>query len=68
MVDLTINMLQTAQKFNIGKMYTKDWPIRDALKLRLKYTSDAEKKKKARQVEANLKKALRTSLSAEDED
>jgi hypothetical protein len=56
MVDLTINMLQTAQKFNIRNVYTKDWPIRDALKLRLKYTSDTEKKKKARAMEANFKK------------
>jgi small-conductance mechanosensitive channel len=49
-------MLQTAQKFNLVNVYSKDWPIRDALKLRLKYTSDTEKKKKIRKTEANFKK------------
>ena len=49
-------MLQTMQKFNIRNMYSRDWPIRDALKLRLKYTSDAEKKKITRKIEANFKK------------
>jgi len=49
-------MLQTAQKFNIRNVYSKDWPIRDALKLRLKYTSDAEKKKITRKAEASFKK------------
>jgi hypothetical protein len=37
-------------------VYSKDWPIRDALKLRLKSTSDAEKKKINRKAEANFKK------------
>ena len=49
-------MLQTTQKFNIRNMYLRDWPIRDALKLRLKYTSDAEKRKITRKIEANFKK------------
>jgi hypothetical protein len=49
-------MLQTTQKFNITDVYSNDWPIRDALKLRLKLTSDAEKKKINRKMEENLKK------------
>jgi hypothetical protein len=49
-------MLQTTEKFNIKNMYSKDWPIRDALKLRLKYTSDHEKKKLTRKAEANFRK------------
>jgi hypothetical protein len=49
-------MSQATQKFNIRNMYSKDWPIRDVLKLRLKYTSDAEKKKITRKTQANLKK------------
>ena len=48
--------MQTAQKFNIKNMYSKDWPIRDALKLRLKCTSDADKKKITRKTEANFRK------------
>jgi hypothetical protein len=36
-------------------MYLNDWPIRDALKLRLKYTSDFERKKIQRKKEADLK-------------
>ncbi|KAF8801036.1 hypothetical protein BYT27DRAFT_7311487 [Phlegmacium glaucopus] len=58
----------TVQKFNIRNVYSKDWPVRDALKLRLKCTSDAEKKKVTRKTEANFKKVLRTSKGAEDED
>jgi hypothetical protein len=46
------------KKFEIQGRYHNDWPIRDALKLRLKYTSDWEKKKESRKIEANLKKAL----------
>lgn len=30
--------------------YDKDWPIRDALKLRLKYSSDFGKKKEQRKM------------------
>jgi hypothetical protein len=56
MFTVTCNMLQTTQKFNIKNMYSKDWPIRDALKLRLKYTSDHEKKKLTRKAEANFRK------------
>jgi hypothetical protein len=44
------------QKFNIRNVYLKDWPVRDALKLRLKYMSDAEKKKMTRKTEAKFKK------------
>jgi hypothetical protein len=44
-----------AQKFDIKNVYSNDWPIRDALKLRLKYTSDFERKKIQRKTEANLK-------------
>ena len=33
------------QKFNLINVYSKDWPIQNALKLRLKYMSNAEKKK-----------------------
>jgi hypothetical protein len=54
--DLEELILQTTQKFNVRNVYSKDWPIRDALKLRLKTTSDAEKKKLTRKAEANFKK------------
>jgi len=47
---------QTAQNFHIKNVYSKDWPIRDALKLRLKYTSDWEKKKVLRKTANNFKK------------
>ena len=53
------NIVQTAKRFKIQDRYHEDWPIRDALKLRLKYTSDWEKKKENRKIEANLKRALR---------
>jgi hypothetical protein len=49
-------MLQTAQKFNIKNVYSNDWPIRDALKIRLKSTSDAEKKKITKKAEAKFRK------------
>jgi hypothetical protein len=49
-------MLQRAQKFNIKNVYLNDWPIWDALKLRLTGTFDAEKKKITRKTEANFKK------------
>jgi hypothetical protein len=49
-------MLQMVQKFDIRNVYSKDWPVQDALKLKLKYTSDAEKKKSTRKIEANFKK------------
>jgi hypothetical protein len=48
-----------AKRFEIQDRYYDDWPIRDALKLRLKYTSDWEKKKANRKIEANLKQALK---------
>jgi len=60
--------VQTAQKFNIENVYSKDWPIRDALKLRLKGTSDMEKRRITKKTEANFRKALRTSNGVEDED
>ena len=53
-----LHLIQTTKKFEIQGRYHNDWPIRDALKLRLKYTSDWEKKKESRKIEANLKKAL----------
>ncbi|KAF8801716.1 hypothetical protein BYT27DRAFT_7216002 [Phlegmacium glaucopus] len=46
----------TVQKFNIRNVYSKDWPVLDALKLRLKCMSDAEKKKVTKKTEANFKK------------
>ena len=53
-----LHLIQTTKKFEIQGRYHNDWPIRDALKLQLKYTSDWEKKKESRKIEANLKKAL----------
>lgn len=35
--------------------YSNDWPVRDALKMRLKYTADWEKKKEQRKLESDLK-------------
>jgi len=49
------HIIQTAKWFKIQDKYNNDWPIRDALKLRLKYTSDWEKKKDNRKIEARLK-------------
>ena len=53
------HIIQTAKRFKIQGRYCDDWPIRDALKLRLKYTSDWEKKKDSRRIEANLRRALK---------
>ena len=55
------HIIQTAKRFKIQNRYYDDWPIRDALKLQLKYTTDWEKKKDNRKIEANLKKALRSN-------
>lgn len=54
-----LTLIQTAKRFKIQDKYDNDWPIRDALKLRLKYTSDWEKKKDIRKMEAKLKQVLR---------
>ena len=52
-------IIQTAKRFKIQDRYNDDWPIHDALKLRLKNTSDLEKKRSNRKIEAKLKEALR---------
>ncbi|KAF8801627.1 hypothetical protein BYT27DRAFT_7114533 [Phlegmacium glaucopus] len=49
----------TAQKFGIENVYVNNWPIREALKARLKYTSDWEKKKEDRKIQAELKEVLK---------
>jgi hypothetical protein len=51
--------IQTAKLFKIQDRYCDDWPIRNALKLRLKYMSDWEKKKGNRRIEAKLRQALK---------
>jgi hypothetical protein len=48
--------LQTTEKFNISDIYANDWPIREALKLRLKYTSETARRQAQRKVHKNLKK------------
>jgi hypothetical protein len=40
-------------------MYSNEWPVRDALKMRLKQTADTEKKKERRKLESNLKQVYR---------
>ncbi|KDR65034.1 hypothetical protein GALMADRAFT_217705 [Galerina marginata CBS 339.88] len=49
----------TARKFDIENTYVNNWPIREALKSRLKYTSDLEKKKEVRKAQAELKEAIK---------
>ncbi|KIM35110.1 hypothetical protein M413DRAFT_32736 [Hebeloma cylindrosporum] len=51
--------VQTAQKFGIENTYKNNWPIREALKARLKYTADWEKKKVERRINAELKEVLK---------
>jgi hypothetical protein len=47
-----------AHKFGIEDVYTNDWPIREALKLRLKYTSESARKQRVRRTEKALKVRL----------
>jgi hypothetical protein len=51
---------QTAKKFDIENVYLNNWPIREALKSRLKYTADFEKKKEMRKAQAELKEVRQT--------
>ncbi|KAF9470814.1 hypothetical protein BDN70DRAFT_939410 [Pholiota conissans] len=47
-----------ARKLDIHRLYAKDWPIRDALKLQLKYTSDNEKKRALKKANNTLKRVI----------
>lgn len=47
---------QVNRKFKIEGVYDKDWPVREALKLRLKYTSEAARKQHLRKTDKTLKK------------
>ena len=48
--------LQTAKEFKIEDAYEKDWPIREAYKLHLKYTSEYAKKKVVRKATTGIKR------------
>ena len=48
-------LIQTVQKFGLENKYDNNWPVQEALKARLKYTSGWEKKKVERKVNAEIK-------------
>lgn len=50
------NSAQTAKEFKIENAYEKDWPIREAYKLHLKYTSEYAKKKVVKKATTGIKK------------
>ena len=50
-----LTALQTTKKFAIQDIYMNDWPVREALKLRLKYTSEQARKQVNRRTEKKLK-------------
>ena len=60
-----VTSVQTARKFKIKNKYANYWPIREALKARLKYTADWEKKKEARKIGAELKE-VRSIFNVDD--
>jgi len=47
---------QVILKFEISDTYENDWPVREALKLRLKYTSEQARKSVQKSKEKNLRK------------
>ncbi|KAF8178734.1 hypothetical protein BJ912DRAFT_929879 [Pholiota molesta] len=49
-------MLSTAKEFKIDGLYEKNWPVRDAFKQHLKYSSEYAKKKKERRVTTGIRK------------
>lgn len=51
------------KKFDIVDFYSNDWPVRDAMKMRLKYMSDSEKRRLQKLRDANLKKVRSLSIS-----
>ncbi|KDR76617.1 hypothetical protein GALMADRAFT_139530 [Galerina marginata CBS 339.88] len=57
--DLEKIIQSTAQKFEIENIYSNNWPMREALKARLKYTADLAKKQGNRRVQTELKQVLR---------
>ena len=56
---MTYFCVQTARKFKMIDKYVNNWLIREALKARLKYTTDWERKKEARKIAAELNTAGR---------
>jgi phage terminase Nu1 subunit (DNA packaging protein) len=48
--------MQTARKFIIVRKYVAHWPVRDMLKLRLKYTSERARLSKQKAMTTRMKK------------
>ena len=55
--------IQVTKKFDIVGFYSNDWPVRDAMKMRLKYMSDSGKRRLQKVKVANLKNVRSFSIS-----